>query len=206
MRPTATTSKDTEKTDDLEARILDAALVQFERVGVKKTTIEDVARQADVDRVTVYRRIGSRDDLVRAVTAREVQKLLDELNDIPSRHETIDDVVVAVFTTVVLSWRRHPLIDRMLTLEPERLLPQFTTDGGAPFVLAVESATTLLRNTLRDRDLPVAPDLRNRVEIACRIVHSIILQPVGTIDLDSDSDLTAFARAYLVPIITAARD
>ncbi|WP_040697921.1 helix-turn-helix domain-containing protein, partial [Nocardia vinacea] len=57
---------------DPETRILDAALVQFSKVGVKKTTIEDVARQAGVDRVTVYRRVGSRDDLVQAVISREV--------------------------------------------------------------------------------------------------------------------------------------
>ena len=85
------TSDDASTAGDLERRILDAALIQFERVGVKKTTIEDVARQAEVDRVTVYRRIGSREDLVRAVVAREIQILLAELADIAPRHDNAEN-------------------------------------------------------------------------------------------------------------------
>ncbi|MEU1206666.1 helix-turn-helix domain-containing protein [Nocardia sp. NPDC005825] len=201
MPPTAATSKNAPGTDSIEDRILDAALVQFGRVGVKKTTIEDVARQAEVDRVTVYRRIGSRDELVRAVTAREVRRLLEDLEDIPSRHDTFADTVAAVFSTVVTRWRTHPLVERLMTLEPERLLPQFTTDGAAPFVLAVVSATDLLRKVLSGNDLPEPPDLAARTEIVCRIVHSVILQPTGGIDLDSEAALTTFAKTYLVPIL-----
>ncbi|MFE3753926.1 TetR/AcrR family transcriptional regulator [Nocardia tengchongensis] len=201
MPSTPATSKDATGTDSIEDRILDAALVQFERVGVKKTTIEDVARQAEVDRVTVYRRIGSRDELVRAVTAREVRKLLEELEQIPARHDTFPDVVADVFATVVLRWRTHPLVERLLTLEPDRILPQFTTEGAAPFLLAVVSATDLLRKVLTANALPEPPDLPSRTEIACRIVHSLILQPTGGIDLDSEAALTAFANTYLVPIL-----
>ncbi|WP_433193670.1 TetR/AcrR family transcriptional regulator [Nocardia sp. CA-107356] len=201
--PAATpTSKDLARTDTIEGRILDAALVQFERVGVKKTTIEDVARQAEVDRVTVYRRIGSRDDLVRAVTAREVQRLLADLEDIPSRHDTIDAVVATIFVTVITRWRTHPLIDRMLTLEPDRLLPQLTTEGSSFFTMSVVASTTILRNTLQELDLPDIPDIGARIEIACRVVHSLILQPVSTIDLESEHALDAFAREYIVPIVT----
>ncbi|WUI72242.1 TetR/AcrR family transcriptional regulator [Nocardia sp. NBC_00403] len=48
----ATSTNKPEIDDSVESRILDAALIQFTKVGVKKTTIEDIARQADVDRVT----------------------------------------------------------------------------------------------------------------------------------------------------------
>lgn len=200
--PTASrTSKDAPKTESIEARILDAALVQFQRLGVKKTTIEDVARQAEVDRVTVYRRIGSREDLVRSVTAREIQNILAELRELPARHDTAEDVVVAVFVTVVTRWRTHPLVERMIAVEPDRLLPQLTTDGAAFFTMAATASTAILRTALRERDLPGLPDLGTRVEICCRIVHSLILQPVGTIVLDSQDDLAAFARRYIVPIV-----
>ncbi|MBL1074458.1 TetR/AcrR family transcriptional regulator [Nocardia sp. 2] len=201
MPTPAATSKDS-AADSIEARILDAALIQFERVGVKKTTIEDIAKQAAVDRVTVYRRVGSRDDVVRAVTAREVRRILDELNDIAARHDTLDAAVADVFATVVTRWRTHPLVDRLLTLEPDRLIPQLTTDGAVPFTLAVTATTAVLRNLLQANDFPDIPDLPTRVEIACRVVHSLILQPVGQADLTTEAELTAFARTYIVPIIT----
>ncbi len=200
--PTASrTSKEAPKTESIEGRILDAALIQFQRLGVKKTTIEDVARQAEVDRVTVYRRIGSREDLVRSVTAREVQAVLTELRDLPAQHDTIESVIAAVFVTVVTRWRTHPLVERMIALEPDRLLPQLTTDGASFFTMASTASTTILRQALRDRGLPEIPDLSTRVEISCRIVHSLILQPVGTVPLDTTEDLETFARDYIVPIV-----
>lgn len=201
MLPTATTSGNP-TTDSIEDRILDAALIQFERVGVRKTTIEDIARQAEVDRATVYRRIGSRDDVVNAVTEREVRRLLTELAGIPDRHADFEAIVADVFTTVIMRWRSHPLVERMLTLEADRLLPQLTVHGGPPFVLSVTATVEILRKVLADNRLPEIPDLVGRVEVACRVVHSLILQPVGTLDLGSDEALAEFARAYIVPILT----
>ncbi|GAB4586517.1 TetR/AcrR family transcriptional regulator [Nocardia sp. IFM 10818] len=202
MPSSAATSGNAVKADAIEDRILDAALVQFEQVGVKKTTIEDIARKADVDRVTVYRRIGSRDDVVRAVTGREVGRLLDELKEIPARHQTLEDLIAGIFVTVLTRWRNHPLVERMLALEPDRLLPQLTTEGGAFFTMSVAATTEILRTALRDRGFSEPADLATRVEVGCRIVHSLILQPIGTTDLDSEAELTAFARTHIAPIIS----
>ncbi|WP_054811801.1 TetR/AcrR family transcriptional regulator [Nocardia arizonensis] len=198
MPTTAATSENAAET--IEERILEAALIQFGQVGVKKTTIEDIARKAGVDRVTVYRRVGARDDVVRAVTEREVRKLLAELGELPARHDTLEGLVVDVFATVLTRWRTHPLVQRMLTLEPDRLLPQLTTEGGAFFMMSVAATTEVLRTAMREKGFPEVPDLDVRVEVVCRIVHSLILQPIGAIDLDSG--LTAFARDYIRPIIT----
>jgi AcrR family transcriptional regulator len=200
---TPTTSPNTrESADSVESRILDAALVQFGRVGIKKTTIEDIARQAGVDRVTVYRRVGSRDDVVKIVTTREVGRVLAELADLPDRHDTLDGLVADIFVTVVTRWRTHPLVQRMLTLEPERILPQLTTEGAATFAMSVLATAAALRQAVENGLLPVVPDLLARAEIVCRFVHSLILQPEGTVALDSTEELDAFARKYLVPIIS----
>ena len=52
---------------DLTAeRILDAALEQFVLVGIRRSSVEDVARRAGVTRVTVYRRFPRKDALVEA--------------------------------------------------------------------------------------------------------------------------------------------
>lgn len=201
MLSTAATSGNTPTADSVEERILDAALVQFERVGVRKTTIEDIAKAADVDRATVYRRIGSRDDVVRAAFEREVRRLLADLGEIPARHDTFDDIVVEVFTTVITRWRAHPLVERLLTLEADRLLPQLTVDGASFFLLSVATSTEILRKVLEDNRFPDIPDLGARVEVVCRVVHSLILQPVGTIDTGSEQALAAFARTYVVPIL-----
>lgn len=187
--------------DEIETRILDAALVQFEKVGVKKTTIEDVAKQAGVDRVTVYRRVGSRDDLVAAVVGREVGLVLAELADMPERHDDFGDLVADVFVTVITRWRTHGLVERLLAVEPERILVKLTVDGATTFAMSVAAAVEVFERAAR-RGLFAAPaDLATRVEIGCRVVHSLILVQGGLAELASEAELAEFARAYLVPII-----
>ncbi|MEV6432642.1 helix-turn-helix domain-containing protein [Nocardia sp. NPDC051463] len=88
----------------MEARILEAALIQFGKGGVKKTTIEDIARQADVDRVTVYRRISSRDDVVRAVMTREMESMLAELDAISVHNNDVHTLVADIVVTVITRW------------------------------------------------------------------------------------------------------
>ena len=190
---------------DLEARILDAALIQFAKVGVKKTTIEDIARQAGVDRVTVYRRVGSRDDLVQAVISREVATLLAELAAMPERHDSIDDLVADIFVTVVTCWRTHPMVERMLAIEPERVIMKLTVDGATTFTMCVTATAATLERAVHCGLLADADDLVTRAEIVCRVVHSLILAPHGTVQLRSDDELAEFARRYLVPVVINTR-
>ncbi len=51
--------------------ILDAAVVEFERHGLRRVALDDVARRAGVSRTTIYRRFSNKDELVAAVIERE---------------------------------------------------------------------------------------------------------------------------------------
>ncbi|MEV0106662.1 helix-turn-helix domain-containing protein [Nocardia sp. NPDC050799] len=188
--------------DGIEARILDAALIRFSEFGVKKTTIEDIARQAGVDRVTIYRRVGSRDDVVQAVVSREVAAVLTEVDAISTRHDSLADLISDIFVTVITRWREHTLVNRMLTVEPERILEKLTVEGGPVFAMSVAATHTALCRAA-DAGLLIEPaDLLARAEVACRVLHSFILCPSGLVPLESDEQLDEFARAYLVPIVT----
>ncbi|MBF6465728.1 TetR/AcrR family transcriptional regulator [Nocardia beijingensis] len=182
-------------------RILDAALVLFEQVGVKKTTIEEVARKAGVDRVTVYRHVGGRDDLVQAVISREVAAVLAEITEIAERHDDLGELVADIFVTVITRWRTNPLVERMLTLEPARVVLKLTVDGAAPFAMSVHTTAAALQRAVERGILPLATDLNTRAEIVCRIVHSLILAPHGLTELETDEQLAEFARTYLVPVV-----
>jgi AcrR family transcriptional regulator len=60
-------------------RILDITAGLLLRFGYRRITIEDIARQADVGKGTVYLHWKTRDDIFRAVFEREVGYALDEL-------------------------------------------------------------------------------------------------------------------------------
>lgn len=187
--------------ESIESRILDAALVQFANVGVKKTTIEDIARRAGVDRVTVYRRIGSRDDVVQAVTTREVATVLTELGDISARHDDIGDLISAIFVTVVTRWRAHPLVNRMLLLEPERVMTKLTVESAETLAMSIAATAAALQGAADRGLLPDMPDLTTRAELLCRVIHSLIVAPHGTLQLQTEAELDAFARGYLTPLV-----
>ena len=47
------------------ASILEAARAQFVRTGVRRTSGDDIARSAGINRATLYRRVGTKDEIVR---------------------------------------------------------------------------------------------------------------------------------------------
>lgn len=193
----------TSSTDSTE-RILDAALALFEDVGIRRTTLEDIARRAGVDRVTVYRRLGSKSDVVEAVNAREARRIFAVVFDTASKAPTVADRIAVAFATVVSRLWTHALINRLRRLEPESSLPKMTTDATGLIQIAVAGTVEMLEQAVRDNLLPAADDYPARAEVMVRLAHSFIVTPRGHIALDGEADLLDFARAYLVPIVIGA--
>lgn len=61
---------------DRKASILRAAAVAFARTGFRDTSMEDVAAEAGITRLIVYRHFGSKEDLYRAVLTEVSEQLI----------------------------------------------------------------------------------------------------------------------------------
>src|SRR5919108_4151268 len=59
-------------------RLLDAARECVLAVGVRRTTVTDVARRAGVSRMTLYRRFPDLEAILAALMTREFGRLVDE--------------------------------------------------------------------------------------------------------------------------------
>lgn len=181
-------------------RILDAALELFEDVGIRKATIEDIARRAGVDRVTVYRRVGSKNDVSSAVVARDAYRLFERVGADIAAERSLEDRVVAAFLGLMHGLRDHALFSRLVRLEPDQTLPKVTSEASGMLATGIHWAVdTLLppRAGVRAR-----ADMTARVEIIARFVHSCVLTRQAAVDLRTDKQLAAFARRYIVPIVT----
>ncbi len=75
-------------------RLIDAAERCFERHGVTKTTIEDIAREANVSRRTVYRYFAGRDELIVGVFMRETDQIFDDVVAFMEQQPTYADAAV----------------------------------------------------------------------------------------------------------------
>ncbi len=185
-------------TDPATIEILDAALEVLQTLGIRKTTIEDIARHASVDRVTVYRRLGTKSDMVSAVLAREAYRVFERAAASADKAKTVDDRVAAIFADLVFDLRENALFTRLMTVDPETTLPQVSAGAGNLLRLAVEFATTVLLPDLEGDD---PRDVTARVEIVARLVHSLFLTHDAAVELGSRAQLARFAKKYVVPIV-----
>ncbi|MFC8229708.1 TetR/AcrR family transcriptional regulator [Streptomyces sp. NPDC057287] len=193
---------ETPPTDALSEQILDAAREQFMTFGLRRSTVDDVAKRAKVSRVTVYRRIGNKDSLVSACLLREYRRFVVDVDEAVAALPTVEDRLVAGFVAVLRHIREHPLVGGLLRLEPEIMLPFLTLESG-PALLAMRGyLSDRLRHAQRAEGRPET-DPAPVAELMVRITVSFLLNPVSCFELDDDEQVGTFARRYLVPLLSA---
>lgn len=150
--------------------LLDAARECVLAVGVRRTTLTDVARRAGVSRMTVYRRFPDVTALLQALMTREFGEIIAaeesgaHAGD-TARERFVDQVIHGTQTLVA-----HPLFRRILDVDPELVLPYFVHRYGA-FQRAVldnfaaRIAEGVAEGSIRDADPHV---LAASVEMALR--------------------------------------
>jgi AcrR family transcriptional regulator len=183
--------------DDVDARILDAALAEFETYGLRRVSVEDVAKRARVARTTIYRRFTNKDQLLQAVILRECRRFLTTIADATRDLPTPEDALVEGFVAGLQGARTHPLMTRVLQSEPEAFLPQLSMNGGA----VILAARDILADRLRRARPGQAGDHAAVAEVLMRVAVSLLLIPGGGLALDDEDDLRAFARSYLTRML-----
>ena len=107
----------------LRNTLLDATQASVLDVGLRRTTLADVARRAGVSRMTVYRQFEDLDALVAALLTREISALLVQVEEEVAPLATSRERLVEACVRTVERLREHALYRRLLDLDPEMLLP-----------------------------------------------------------------------------------
>ncbi|MFI0805814.1 TetR/AcrR family transcriptional regulator [Streptomyces echinatus] len=126
--------------------VLDAARDCVLAVGVRRTTLADVARRAGVSRMTLYRRWPDLQTLVGDLMTREwievaTQAIPAATPGVGTRSRIVDGMVAGVE-----AFRAHPLFRKILDVDPELLLPYVLDRRGA----SQEALLALLADALRE--------------------------------------------------------
>lgn len=186
--------------DELVDRVVAAALDQFAEYGIRRSTIDDIARRAGVSKMTVFRRFENKQGLIAVVIAREIRRGMDELDRTWEAGRTLEEGLVEAFVFVGRYVRGHPLFDRLLRSEPEVLLPLITVDGGPALALYRSLIAERLHAEVNaGRAEP--PDLDRAAEVIARLAQSLLLTQEGAISLADRDSLTALVRIALLPML-----
>lgn len=192
--------------DEITTRILHAGLEQAELVGLRRTTMDDVARRSGVGRATLYRRFPTKAALTDAIVLAEARRFLEGSALARSNASTLEDHVVygTLFTVTFL--REHRLLRQLLRTEPETLLESLTIDAGAIIDFAVEYSIEWMRPELygEKKTTPAQErHLRTVAELQTRLTLSFMVTPHTSIDLATADETRAYVRNYLLPMMTA---
>ncbi|MCB0978581.1 MAG: TetR/AcrR family transcriptional regulator [Acidimicrobiales bacterium] len=184
--------------DPTSAKILAAAYAQLLDFGLRRTTVEDVARRAGVARITVYRRFGGRDELLATLLREEAAKVFAEVDAAVATVDGLEQQLTEGFAVLLRSARSHPLLQRLLTTDADSMIPMLTTGGAFVIALGREYLTSHLDRAVREGRLAIA-DVRSAAEVAVRLTMSFLLTPESVIPLGSDEDARRFARRHILP-------
>ena len=179
--------------------ILDAATQLMSTIGIRRTTMADVARAADVSRATLYRRFPNVEAIAATVTTREFERVVA---DAPVADGAVDRAsLVETVVYLVREARAHPLLQRIIELDPEFLMPYLLhrtgrTSNGQLAVITGFVTAGQAAGEIREGDA------RRLATTVLQMAWSFALTgPVFSGgDLDSlDSELSDLLERYLRP-------
>lgn len=177
--------------------ILDAAAQTVLAVGMRRTTLAEVARRAGVSRPTVYRRWADVRTLTADLLTRELVALLPAEGTDGERALGIDRIV-----RTTAAARTHPLFRKILETDPELLITYVFDRLGASQHRILELLTSAIRQgqqdgTIRDGDPDELAAMVLLVIQSAVLSARIVADPLPPERLDAQ--LRALLESYLRP-------
>jgi AcrR family transcriptional regulator len=171
--------------------VLDAVRDCVLAVGVRRTTLTDVARRAGVSRMTLYRRWPDVRSLVGDLMTREWVAVATAA--MPERRPGAEarGLIVDGLVAGVRAFRAHPLFRKIVDVDPELLLPYVLDRRGA----SQQALLALLADALREghADGSVRTGHVERQARALLLIVQSFTLSLRTMTDEDDADLSSEA-------------
>jgi AcrR family transcriptional regulator len=180
---------------DTRELIVKSAYECFRRHGLRKTTIVDIAKAANVSRSTVYEYFSDKGAVLEACAEHASEQFYREMSKAMDQGGLLEEKLsrAAVFVTqarrVIASGRYfdEDAISLLLTKDAAVLLRE-CVEFFAPYL----SAARLTGEVRKDLDVEAAG------EWFARILFSLFSTPSSTLDMDNPEVAAEFVRAHVV--------
>ncbi|MCX5045721.1 TetR/AcrR family transcriptional regulator [Aldersonia sp. NBC_00410] len=189
--------------DETRERLLDAAYEQFCRLGIQRTSMEEVARGAGLSRITLYRKFDTKDALVEQLIIREFRRYLDQFLDDIKEADTVADRVVVGFVASIRAIGGNPLIGGLLETELTLVVGSIIKKDSGMLSTVQEFVAGQLRREQQVGNISGDVDADLVAEMMVRISASFLTVPSRIVDITDDVQLATVARKFLVPMLAA---
>jgi AcrR family transcriptional regulator len=191
--------------DDTRAareQLIDAAEACFQRFGVNKTTVEDVAAAAEVSRATVYRYFADRDDLILGVVLREAERFLRRMSARVNRASNFGDGLVDFVAYTVRAVRADANLALLFAPEMAGVTTSLAGASDALFSMVTDFLRPFFEAADEAGQLRAGINLDDAAEWTLRTIMSLL-----TVDgprSRTEAQLKDLLRTFLVPVLVAA--
>jgi AcrR family transcriptional regulator len=185
---------------ELTERVLAAADGCFQRFGIAKTTMEDVARAAGISRATLYRYFADRESLLTESVRRRARLNMKAARAYFSRRATIEDKIIDGIARNVRQGKRDPLVRLLVSPAEMALAVKLLEHSGLASELTRELWQPVLREA-KDRG-----EIAARIDVAelCDWIAHLEIMFISQVD-DTPDGLARVRRMvaqFVVPAIT----
>jgi len=179
---------------DTKERILEAAYRCVARWGLSKTSVEDVAKEANLSRSTLYRYFpAGREELVAAVVGWEHDRFFARLYEAVRDAASLEEVIERGLAFAHRAIAEHEVLQRVLLTEPELLLPHLTVKNERTLRLVAGFLTPYLEA----HRLAAGVVVDEAADFLARMALSYMAAP-GRWDLDDPDQVSVLVRAELL--------
>lgn len=182
--------------------VLAAARAAILDLGLRRTTVAEIARRAGMSRMTVYRQHGDLDAIVSRLLTDELTAELLRVQAAVGTQPNARACAAETTARTVAAIATHPLLLRVLDVDPEVLLPLIVDRVGSTQRQALAVLEGLLREGQRDGSIrPLDPALAASVIGATAqsfvFSHRVLARTHPAAELHRE--LALLVDAYLAP-------
>lgn len=183
---------------DRRDQILEAANECFTQLGIQRTSVQDVARKANVSRGTVYRYFEDRNVLIDAAIEFGAQRFYREVASAMAKKNTLAEQVGAMAETHARILLDHRTRNRLMADDAE-LMRHMVSDGDT----AVRRSTNFLEpyvRAARERgEVGTGVDVSAASEWLARIIWSFsTVNEAQTFDMSKPDTVRRYVETFAI--------
>lgn len=182
--------------------ILAAASDLCTLVGVKHTTIADIARYAGIDETSVRAQWESVSEIIGAVVIRDFHAGIEAIESRIRSRERLGDMIAEAFAASFWFLDSHPIVGGAVRSDADTILPTAAVSINA----VVAAVTRWLVDTVRtaaSRHAGLVADVEPLEEVTTRLIQSMLLAPNISAPTDTFGAIADYARRRYVPLAYA---